>query len=332
MADQSTPWMRTSLNQPKLSREAERDLLAKIRAGDKPALEALMVSQFKTIFFIATKYQGKGFDLDDLVQEGFFGLYRAIQKFNPDKGCCLATYATNWIKIYITRALTSKAHSVRLPVYAQALLYKITKASDSLTEELNRAPTEEELAERTGLDITKMRAIQQCWRPTVSLDERFSDENAESDVDRYSIFADPATVFDRGKEETLHKIDLLKLILADNDVIKPRERAILRARFGLGTHTQTLRVIGRRFGLTRERIRQIQNETLRKLRKHLLHAEALAAKSAEDRALWEEIKKCAGTNPYPRRKNRRRLGDCEIMQSQEFSQHSTDDRVAEVPV
>ena len=122
MADQTTPWMRTAFHEPKLSREAERDLLTKIRAGDRTALTALMVSQFKTVFFIAKRYQGMGFDLEDLVQEGFGGLFRAIKKFNPDKGCCLATYASNWIMISITRALTTKGHLVRLPCLCAGLV------------------------------------------------------------------------------------------------------------------------------------------------------------------------------------------------------------------
>src|SRR5271165_570955 len=208
MADEVTPWMRTAFDQPKISRDAERDLLTKIRAGDRTALTALMISQFKTVFFIAKRYEGMGFDLEDLVQEGFAGLLRAIKKFNSDRGCRLATYASHWIMVSITRALTREGHLVRLPVYAQALLYRITKTSNLLSEQLHRAPTDEELAERTGLDIKKMRSFQQCWRPTVSLDERFTDEDAGSaaDEDRYGIVADPATVYDRTKEETLHKI------------------------------------------------------------------------------------------------------------------------------
>ena len=89
MADEVNPWMRTAFDQPKISRDAERDLLTKIRAGDRTALTALMISQFKTVFFIAKRYEGMGFDLEDLVQEGFAGLLKAIKKFNSDRGCCL---------------------------------------------------------------------------------------------------------------------------------------------------------------------------------------------------------------------------------------------------
>jgi RNA polymerase primary sigma factor len=304
MAEQTTPWMRTAFQEPKLSREAERDLLTKIRAGDRTALTALMVSQFKTVFFIAKRYQGMGLDLEDLVQEGFGGLFRAIKKFNPDKGCCLATYASNWIMISITRALTTKGHLVRLPVYAQALLYRITKTSNLLSEQLHRAPTDEELAEHTGLDIKKMRSFQHCWQPTVNLDERFTDEDSgsEAEEDRYAIFADPATVYDRSKEETLHKIDLLMKILEDNHVLTPKERAILSSRFGLGTEqSQTLTAIGKRFRVTRERIRQIQNQLLRKLRKHMQEAEARSFMTAEDRDLREKIEKCRRITPYASR-------------------------------
>ena len=296
MADEVNPWMRTAFDQPKISRDAERDLLTKIRAGDRTALTALMISQFKTVFFIAKRYEGMGFDLEDLVQEGFAGLLQAIKKFNSDRGCCLATYASHWIMVSITRALTSKGHLVRLPVYAQALLYRITKTSNLLSEQLHRAPTDEELAERTGVDINKMRSFQQCWRPTVSLDERFSDEDSGSE-DGYGIFADPATVYDRTKEETLHKIDLLMKILDDN-VLTPRERAILNSRFGLGAEqSQTLTAIGKRYRVTRERIRQIETHLLQKLRKHIQQAEARAFMTPVDRALLDQIKECTRTTP-----------------------------------
>jgi RNA polymerase primary sigma factor len=271
MGDQATPWMRTTLNQPKLSREAERELLTKIRAGDETALAAIMISQFKTVFYIAKRYQNMGFDLDDLVQEGFAGLFRAIKKFNPNKGCCLATYASHWIALYISRALTSKGHMIRLPVHAQALLHQISKVSSLLSEELHRAPTDQELAERTGVDIMKMRTVQQCWRPTVSLDaQRFSPDAPEDSADFHMVFADPATLYDRSREEKLHKIELLQHLLADERLLEPEERAILNIRFGLQAHEpQTLKAIGERFGVTRERIRQIQNASLRKLRKFL---------------------------------------------------------------
>src|ERR1700719_1605471 len=155
MADQAivTPWMRTTLLKPKLSADAERELLKRVKADDKTALEALMISQFKTVFHVARRYQHMGFDLDDLIQEGFMGLLRAIKKFNPDKGVCLATYASHWVSVTISRALTSNGHLIRLPVHAQAQLYQITKASKLLAEEFHRAPTDEELAEHLGMAV-----------------------------------------------------------------------------------------------------------------------------------------------------------------------------------
>ena len=174
MADQAiaTPWMRTTLLNPKLSADAERELLNRARADDKTALEALMISQFKTVFHIARRYPHMGgFDLDDNIQEGFLGLLRAIKKFNPDKGVCLATYASHWVNVTISRALTSKSHLIRLPVHAQVTLSHITRTANLLSEELQRSPTDEELAERLGVDMIKMRTLQETWRPAVSLDD-----------------------------------------------------------------------------------------------------------------------------------------------------------------
>jgi RNA polymerase sigma factor (sigma-70 family) len=122
MNDQATPWMRTTLRAPTLSLEAERDLLKRVNDGDQAALGSIMLSQFKVVFRIAKRYQHMGLDLDDLVQEAFVGLQRAIKKFTPDRECSLATYASHWIMLTITRSLTTKGHLIRLPPRASLVI------------------------------------------------------------------------------------------------------------------------------------------------------------------------------------------------------------------
>jgi RNA polymerase sigma factor (sigma-70 family) len=297
MADQANtkPWMRTTLLAPKLSADAERELLNRVKAGDKAALEALVISQFRTVFHIARRYVQMGSDLDDLIQEGFLGLLRAIKKFNPDRGVCLATYASHWVSVTISRALTSNGHLIRLPVHAQAQLYQITKAANLLTEEYHRAPTDEELAEHLGMAIIKMRTLQATWRPAVSLDD---DAFSDTESDLHNVIADPATAYDRDRENDLHKLERLKQLFSDSNLLDPDERAILCSRLGLDNgEPQTLEMLGERFGVTRERIRQIQHSCLRRLRKCMQQSDSEFA---------EALKKCSGGT---RNRRRRKLVD-----------------------
>ena len=294
MADQAieTPWMRTTLLNPKLSADAERELLNRVRADDKTALEALMISQFKTVFHIARRYPHMGgFDLDDNIQEGFLGLLRAIKKFNPDKGVCLATYASHWVNVTISRALTSKSHLIRLPVHAQVTLSHITRTANLLSEELQRSPTDEELAERLGVDMIKMRTLQDTWRPAVSLDD---DAFFDSESSLHEMIADPATVYDGDREDDLHNIKRLKQLFSNPNLLDADERAILCSRLGLDSdEPQTLEMLGERFGVTRERIRQIQQRCLRRLRRYMLQSDSEFA---------EVLKNCSGVSRTRRRK------------------------------
>jgi RNA polymerase primary sigma factor len=276
----TTPWMRTTLLKPKLSADAERELLNRVKADDKTALEALMIGQFKTVFNVAKRYQHMGFDMEDLIQEGFVGLLRAIKKFNPDRGVGLATYASYWISVTISRSLTGKAHLIRLPVHAQATLYQITKTIDLLSEELHRAPTDEELAERLGVGIVKMRALKGAWRPAVSLDDEVV---PGSESFWHEVIADPATVYDDNRDNDRARIKRLKQLFSNPKLLDPNERAILCSRLGLDRgDPQTLEMLGERFGVTRERIRQIQHMCLGRLRRFMMQSDNEFAEMLEN--------------------------------------------------
>jgi RNA polymerase primary sigma factor len=217
------------------------------------------------------------------------GLQRAIKKFTPDRECSLATYASHWIMLTITRSLTTKGHLIRLPVHAQALLYQITQAEERPSEKLHRTPTDEELAESMGLDIMKMRTLQQTWKPAIRLD---ADSFAESEW--HELIPDPSTVYDPVVEEKREKIERLRKLFANQDVLESDERAILCGRLGLDTgEPQTLDSLGERFGVIRERIRQIETRCLLRLRKCLKQS---------DSELVEDLEKCRGRSSSRRRR------------------------------
>jgi RNA polymerase primary sigma factor len=250
------------IGQVKLLTPAEEISLARrIRRGDKRAREHMIKANLRLVVKIARDYDGLGLPLLDLINEGNIGLMKGVERFDPRKGAKLSTYASWWIKQSIKRALANQSKTIRLPVHVVDKLAHLRRAEAKLHEALDREPTDEELAHELNLDPRRVRRYRQASRAPVSLDAPLGDGESNHVAE---VVADPnaASPLDRLVRET--DTGLVREILA---TLPERERTILALRFGLDDDTErTLEEVGRQFNLTRERIRQIQEQTLRKMR------------------------------------------------------------------
>lgn len=267
------------IGQVKLLTPQEEIMLAKrIKRGDKWARERMIKANLRLVVKIARDYEGMGLPLLDLINEGNIGLMKGVERFDPKKGAKLSTYASWWIKQSIKRALANQGKTIRLPVHVVDKVTHIRRAELKLRETFDRDPTDEELAHELDLDPRRIRQYRQASKAPVSLD---SPIGGEDDSDRVSeIVADPnaAAPFDRLVKET--DTQLVRELLTTLD---PRESAILAMRFGLKDDTQrTLEEIGGRLGVTRERIRQIQEQALKKLRARMEARERAALEETEE--------------------------------------------------
>ncbi len=243
---------------PLLSREQEVDLARRIAAGDETAKQRLIESNLRLVVQVARRYRNRGLPLSDLIEEGNIGLIRAVEKFDPSRGTRFSTYGTWWIRQAIARALANQARMIRLPVHVEVLLGRYTRAQKRLTQELGRTPTADELAKALGTTVEEVEELEEIRQHPVSLDAP-----AGEDSGRLSdIVADDApqpgvaSLFRR-------RADLVSVL----DDLAANERTVLRRRFGLDADApETLEQIGRRLGLSRERVRQIEASGLRKLR------------------------------------------------------------------
>src|SRR6187455_449571 len=247
-----------------LTPQQEVELAARIKKGSKLARDHMIKANLRLVVKIAQDYANYGLPLLDLISEGNIGLMKAVERFDPNKGGKLSTYAAWWIKQSIKRALANQSKTIRLPVHLVDKISKMRRVAMQMSEELGREPTDDELAEEVGLSAAKVSQLKTVAIRPASLDAPISDDDS-TEFGEIVGDLEAQTPFEQLRDQNLRDEvgDLLK-------VLDEREKKIIYSRFGLdGGKAKTLEEVGKKFGVTRERIRQLQNIALMKLRRAL---------------------------------------------------------------
>ena len=297
---------------PLLTPEQERALARRVRQGDMEARNEMVRANLRLVVSIAKGYVDRGLSFLDLIEEGNLGLLKAVERFNPDEGCKFSTYASWWIKQTMRRALISKVKNVRVPAYMVETLFKWRTASRELSQKLGREPTAEEVAAVLGLGRDKLAILRKALQAHGGV-ARPEEPGYVQDIE------DESAPVPGGEESILDVTGGASLDQILSAALSEREQIILRLRFGLGLpggergpgqEPCTLEVIGKRIGLTRERVRQIEAQALRKLFCFLtgLGEESLPASGGPGRAAWRRGHPARGEVRSPRAGRPRRRG------------------------